>query len=146
MQVSMVPNDHVDVVWDSIKDYLEGAAQYTYGRYTVDDIYDCIKEYDYTLWIAFDEDKIKAAVLTNFTHYPHKKYLNMAFCGGEEINTWIEPVIKMLQCWAFDNKCDGLEATARLGWAKVFKNDGYKPLWQTFQLPAADAGLGVKHG
>lgn len=146
MQVSMVPNDHVDAVWDKVKDYLDGAAQYTHGRYTVDDIYDCIKEYDYTLWIAFDKDKIKAAVVTNFTHYPRKKYLNMVFCGGEDIDTWIGPIIKMLQCWAFDNECDGLEATARLGWAKVFKGDGYKPLWQTFQLPAADAGLGDIHG
>ena len=143
MQVSMVPKDHVDTVWDSVKDYLEGAAQYTHGRYTVDDIYDCIKEYDHTLWIAFDEVGIKGAVVTNFVYYPQKKYLVMMFCGGEQLTQWKDPMLKLLQHWAFDNHCDGVEATARLGWAKIFKDDGHKPLAQTFQLPVADAGLGV---
>lgn len=146
MRVSMVPNDHVDAVWDKVKDYLDGAAQYTHGRYTVDDIYDCIKEYDYTLWIAFEEDKIKAAVVTNFAHYPRKKYLVMTFCGGDQLEQWKDPMLTLLQRFAYDTQCDGIEATARLGWTKIFKSDGHKPLWQTFQLPAADAGLGVKHG
>ena len=143
MRVSMVPVDHVDQIWDDVKSYLEGAAKYTHGRYTVDDIYDCIKDYGNQLWIAFDDEKIKAAVVTHFMHYPKKKYLVMAFCGGEQLEQWLDPIIKVLQCWAFDNQCDGLEATARLGWVKPLKNNGYKPLWQTFQLPAADAGLGV---
>lgn len=143
MQVSMVPNEHVDTVWESVKDYLDGAAQYTHGRYTIDDIYVCIKEYDYTLWIAFDEEKIKAAVVTNFAHYPRKKYLVMTFCGGDQLDQWKDPMLTLLQRFAYDTQCDGIEATARLGWTKIFKSDGHKPLWQTFQLPAADAGLGA---
>jgi hypothetical protein len=143
MQVSMVPKDHVDAVWESVKDYLDGAAQYTHGRYTIDDIYACVKEYDYTLWIAFDEEKIKAAVVTNFAHYPRKKYLVMTFCGGDQLDKWKDPMLTLLQRFAYDTQCDGIEATARLGWTKIFKSDGHKPLWQTFQLPAADAGLGA---
>lgn len=139
----MVPNEHVDTVWESVKDYLDGAAQYTHGRYTIDDIYVCIKEYDYTLWIAFDEEKIKAAVVTNFAHYPRKKYLVMTFCGGDQLDQWKDPMLTLLQRFAYDTQCDGIEATARLGWTKIFKSDGHKPLWQTFQLPAADAGLGA---
>ena len=143
MRVSMVPLEHVDACWKDVEKYLEGAAEYTHGRYTVDDIYDCVKEYDYTLWIAFNELGIKGAVVTNFVHYPRKKYLVMTFCGGEQLDQWKDPMLKLLQHWAFDSGCDGIEATARPGWAKIFKNDGHKPLWQTFQLPAADAGLGV---
>ena len=143
MRVSMVPLEHVDACWKDVEKYLEGAAEYTHGRYTVDDIYDCVKEYDHTLWIAFNELGIKGAVVTNFVHYPRKKYLVMTFCGGEQLDQWKDPMLKLLQHWAFDNQCDGIEATARPGWARIFKNDGHKPLWQTFQLPAADAGLGV---
>ena len=144
MQVSMVPNEYVDKVWPDIKDYLAGAAEYTYGRYTVEDIYDCLKEYEYTLWIAFNEEGIKGAVVTNFIFYPKKKYLVMTFCGGKDFEQWKEPIIKLLQHWAYDNGCDGLEAAARFGWSKVLKDCGYKPLWQTFELPAANAGLGAK--
>jgi hypothetical protein len=72
MQVTMVPKKHVDDVWEQVKDYLDGAAQYTHGRYDVDDILDAILDYDHTLWIAFDEQGIKGAVVTNFMHYPKK--------------------------------------------------------------------------
>jgi hypothetical protein len=143
MQVSMVPTEHVDACWKEVEKYLAGAAEYTHGRYDTDDIYSCITEYDHTLWVAFDEHGIKGAVVTNFMFYPRKKYLVMVFCGGEQLDQWKAPMLKLLQHWAFDNQCDGLEATARIGWTKIFKDDGHKPLWQTFQLPAADAGLGV---
>jgi hypothetical protein len=146
MKCSLVPPEHIDECWEEVKPFLESASEYTYGRYTVEDIYDCLKEYDHQLWIAFNELGIKAAVVTYFIHYPRKKYLVMSFCGGEQMDQWIAPMLKLLQHWAFDSGCDGIEATARPGWAKIFKNDGHKALWHTFQLPAADAGLGVQNG
>jgi hypothetical protein len=146
MQCSLVPHDFVDQIWGEVKEYLRGAADYTHGRYEVEDIYDAVMEYDHQLWIAFNEGGIKGAVVTNFIHYPKKKYLCMTFCGGVELDQWKDPMLKLLQQWAKDNHCDGVEATARLGWTKIFKDDGHKPLWQTFQLPAADAGLGAQNG
>jgi hypothetical protein len=143
MQVTMVPREHVDSVWEQVKDYLDGAAQYTHGRYEVEDIYDAIMDYDHALWIAFDEHQIKGAVVTNFAHYPKKKYLVMSFCGGVELEKWKPAMLKLLQHFAHDTQCAGVEATARMGWTKIFKDDGHKALWQTFELPAADAGLGA---
>jgi hypothetical protein len=122
------------------------AAEYTHGRYEVDDIYDAVMDYDHTLWIAIDGEVIKGAVVTNFIHYPKKKYLCMSFCGGVELEKWKPAMLKLLQHFAFDTQCDGVEATARPGWAKIFKSDGHKALWQTFELPAANAGLGAQNG
>lgn len=146
IQVSLVPKEHVNNCWDGVKDFLNDAAEYTHGRYEVDDIYDAIMDYDHQLWIAFDDVGFKGAVVTNFVHYPKKKYLCMTFCGGEDLKEWKDPMLKLLQCWAHDNHCDGIEATARMGWTKIFKDDGHTPLWQTFQLPAAEAGLGAQNG
>lgn len=146
MQVTMVPREYVPDTWPDVKDHLDKAVAYTFGRYEIEDIYDAIMDYDHTLWIAFDEAGIKGAVVTNFVHYPKKKYLVMTFCGGVELEKWKPSMLKLLQHFAFDNQCDGVEATARLGWTKIFKDDGHKPLWQTFELPTATVGLGVKHG
>lgn len=146
MQCTMVPSEHVKEIWSQVEGYLQGAAEYTHGRYDVDDIYDSIMGYDHTLWVAFTDEGIKGAVVTNFMFYPRKKYLVMTFCGGVELETWKDPMLKLLQHFAFDTHCDGIEATARPGWAKMFKNDGHVPLWQTFQLPAAEAGLGAQNG
>jgi hypothetical protein len=81
IKVSMVPREHVTDIWDAVSPHLKKAADYTYGRYEVDDILDCITDYDYTLWIAFDEESIKGAVVTMMAQYPRKKYLDMVFTG-----------------------------------------------------------------
>lgn len=135
IQVSMVPRELVDSCWEQVKPYMEKAAKYTYGRYTCDDIYDSVKEHDYQLWVAFEEGKIKGAVVTNVIIYPKRKLLCMAFCGGIELVKWKDPMLAILQKFAANIGCDGIEATARKGWAKVFKNDGYKQHWVTFELP-----------
>jgi hypothetical protein len=135
IQVSMVPPQYVDTCWKTIEPYMEKAAEYTYGRYTSDDIYDSLKEYDHHLWVAFDGDKIKGAVVTNIITYPRRKILCMSFCGGTELKIWKDPMLELLKQFARDVGCDGIEATARKGWAKVFENDGYKGHWVTFELP-----------
>ena len=144
MIVSLIPSDHVEEVWPKVQHHMERAAEYTFGRYDVNDIKDSITQYDHDLWIAFDDDKvIKGAVVTTFKHYPKAKYLDMVFIGGDDGLAWKDDMLKMLQHWAYDNNCDGIESTARFGWAKIFKEDGYKPVWQTFVLPIADSGLRV---
>ena len=141
IRTSFVPKEHVDLCWGQIEEYLKGAADYTHGRYEVNDIYWAIVDYDHHLWIAFDDQQIKGAVVTNIVNYPRKRYLCMSFRGGVELEKWKDPMLKMLQHWAFDNHCDGIEATARPGWAKIFKDDGHVPLWRTFELPAGNKGL-----
>ena len=141
MQVSAVPAEYVKQVWPDVKEYLQGAEDYTHGRYEVEDILDSITDYDHTLWIAFTEEGIKGVVVTNFIDYPRKRMLCMSFCGGVQLENWKDPMLQLLQRWAKDNECDGIEATARLGWSKIFKSDGHKPLWQTFELP-----LGAEDG
>jgi hypothetical protein len=135
IQVSMVPPQYVDTCWKEIEPYMEKAAEYTYGRYTSGDIYDSLKEYDHQLWVAFDSGKIKGAVVTNIITYPRRKILCMSFCGGIGLKDWKDPMLELLKRFAKDSGCDGIEATARRGWAKVFENDGYKGHWVTFELP-----------
>lgn len=143
MRVSLITNDVVDSVWPQIEPFMEKAAEYTYGRYTADDILDSIKQYDHHLWVAFGDDlQMRGAVVTRFIQYPRKKYLDLTFLGGDEGLTWKDPMLKILQHWAYDNECDGIESSGRLGWSRIFRDDGYKMLWQTYELPVADCGLG----
>jgi hypothetical protein len=121
---------------------MEKAAAYTYGRFTVDDIYDSVTEHDYHLWVAFEEQKILGAVVTQFMVYPKRRTLSMTFCGGEQLVRWKDPMLALLQRFAADMNCDGIEATARKGWAKIFKTDGYKERWVTFELPVKGAENG----
>jgi hypothetical protein len=143
MKVSMVPREHVKNVWDEVRPYMEEAAKYTYGRYDADDILTAITDYDHDLWIAYDVNRaIKGSVVTCFTIYPKKKCLSMVFIGGTEALEWKTPMLEVLQHWAYDNDCDIIESSGRLGWARALRDDGYKMLWQTYELPIATSGLG----
>lgn len=147
MHVSMVPRDHIESVWPKVEGYLTDAAEYSNGRFTVDDIYDSLTQYDNHLWIAFDEEGIKGAVTTRFVDYPRKRILAMDFTGGVELDSWKDLMLKMLQHWAYDNHCDGVEFAGRPGWVRKFKDStGFSQVWQSYEFPAADAGLGADHG
>ncbi len=142
MIVSLVPSDHVREAWPSVADYVQNALEYTDGRYELEDVLEMIEGGGFLLWIAFDGERIKGCVITQMMQYPRKRFLGCPFVTGDEFSSWKQPMFEMLQRFARDNDCVGLEATARLGWARVFKDDGYEAMWQTFQLPAA----GVTHG
>ena len=134
--VSAVPTEHLATCWPHVEEYLEGAAKRTYGRFIASNIYDRIEEDGYQLWVAFDEtNKIKGAVVTNICNYPQRKILSMTYCGGVDLKEWKDPMLNLLKRYAKDVGCDGIEAVARKGWAKIFKEDGYKERWVTFELP-----------
>ena len=138
----MVPTEFVPEIWEQVKGYMEKAAKYTYGRYDVDDIYDSVTQYVHVLWVAFEDKVIKGVVVTSIKQYPKKRYVDMVFCAGTEGHTWKDIMLATLQKWAFDTECDGIESSGRLGWSRIFKGNGYKLLWQTYELPTADAGIG----
>ena len=135
IEVSMVPPQLLDTCWGKIEAYLDKAAKYTYGRYSVNDIYEAIKDGDNVLWVAFDAGNIVGAVVTSMVTYPRKKALCMQFCGGVDLKNWKDPMLALLRRYAEDMGCEIIEATARKGWAKVFELDGYKQNWVTFELP-----------
>ena len=135
IEVSLVPPQYIDTCWGKIEEFIGKAAKYTYGRYTVSNIYDMVKEGDYQLWVALDGADFKGAVVTNIITYPQRKLLGMQFCGGDELKLWKEPMLALLKRFAKGVGCEGIESTGRPGWAKIFQNDGYKAHWVTFELP-----------
>jgi len=138
IEVSMVPAQYIDTCWSRIEKFMEGAAVYTYGRYSSDDMYNCVEDGSHQLWVAYEGQEFKGAVVTHIIVYPKRKLLAMAFCGGVKLHEWKDPMLAMFRRFAKDMGCDGIEATARKGWAKVFKNDGYKQNWVTFELPVGE--------
>ena len=132
--ISLVPTEYVDQVWPTVEPYVAKALKYASGKYEPDDVRNLVIEYGYPLWIAFNDDGIKGAVITRFMQYPRKKYLFLEFCGGQDGFSWKAPMLDVLRSWAKDNGCDGIEGAGRAGWQKVFEKDGSKPTLRHFEL------------
>ena len=146
IRISLVPFERTTEAWDTVTEFMESAADVTNGRYEALDILDALLNFDHHLWVVFDEERILGALVTALKVYPSKKYLELAFIAGHEGPTWKDKMLDIMQRWAYDNDCDGIESSARLGWAKIFKDDGYRPMWQVFELPMREEGLGDYNG
>lgn len=135
MNISAILQTDVDSIWNHIHGYMEGAAKYTHGRYTVDDIKRCfINNPNQQLWIAYD-DKIYGAVITEVMQYPQMKSLTMHFTGGIELPKWKKEMLSVLQSFAKDTGCQTIESFGRTGWKKVFSKDGFNSKFMFYELP-----------
>ena len=135
MEVSVVLPEHIEAVWPNIEQYMSGAAQYTYNRFTAGDIKKGLINSPQQLWIAYDEGEIYGAVVTEVFSYPLMKALIMHFTGGKKLMRWKKPMLELLQRFAKDHGCSVIESYGRPGWEKVFKNDGYKEVFKFYELP-----------
>ena len=120
MKISIVLKEHIDGVWDSIRDMVVKTCAYSNGRYTADDVLKLLLNDKLMLWIAFDDDMtIHGFSVTCITHYPSKRALTVAFLGGVNAKIWLGVMDDVLIKWARDNGCDCLEGTGRSGWMRV---------------------------
>jgi hypothetical protein len=147
MEVSLVPANLVEDLWPQLLPHFGRAAEYTFGRYEPEDIRDAIIGGLAHLWVAIgDDENIIGVTVTRFWQYPRKKCLDMVFIAGDEGFSWKDPMLNMLQHWAYDNGCEAIESSGRPGFARAFRDDGYKLLWQVYELPVAGTGLGGQDG
>jgi hypothetical protein len=146
MEVSLVPPQLIDGLWPRIFPHLSKASDYTFGRYEPEDILEFVVSGGAHLWVVFDGEDIIGITVTRFWEYPRKKCLDMVFIGGDEGFSWKDPMLEILQRWARDNGCEAIESSGRVGFARAFRDDGYKMLWQVYELPVTASGIGGQNG
>jgi hypothetical protein len=146
MEVSLIPPQLIDGLWPRIFPHLSKASEYTFGRYEPEDILEFVVSGGAHLWVIFDDQDIVGITVTRFWQYPRKKCLDVMFLGGENWNEWKDIVFDTLQRWASDSDCAAIESSGRVGFARVFKSRGYTPLWQVFEFPVVQAGVGGQNG
>lgn len=139
MKITLVPPDHVFDIWPEIRGYLEPAVETSHGRWTMEHLLAVICNGRSQLWIAFDDEAIWGALTTEITHYPAKRCLSMHFLGGVEFDKWYSDMLKQVSRFGKEMDCDGIEGTARFGFWKFLKQDG-------FEKCAAFYEKGMKNG
>ena len=127
MNISFVPFNHIDDVWEAVKGFIAPAVKMTNGRYMVEDIRIAAKRGDMQLWIAFTEDRdIIGCEVTAISEYPSRRLLTSLFTGGNDLRSWRDKMMQILVRWAEDNQCSGIEGYGREGWIKMLEPYGVK--------------------
>jgi len=136
MEITLIDKQNIDKVWHKIKGYAEEAAEYTYGRFTANDIRSGLNSnINQQLWLAHEGDEVYGFVVTEPSHYPQMKVLIMHFTAGKELALWKDDMLYWLRAYAKEKGCDIIESFGRVGWSKVFKDDGFKKRFMFYELP-----------
>lgn len=133
MKITLVPSDHVDVVWNRVAPLLQKATDLSGGRYVISDVLIQLLDGERHLFIAYDDAGIHGAITAGTTYYPRKQFCTLHFCGGVQMNLWFEPMLQYLEAWARDTGCDGLEFFGRDGWKRWMEPQGYTQQYRLFE-------------
>jgi hypothetical protein len=117
VELSYVRPILVGTVWPSIKGFVQATCDATGGRRTPPKVLAELINNHASLWVMHDDQEIHGFISTKIVHYDAIDLLNIELVGGESVEEWLTPEnISVLEYFAKENGCDGLEAQGRAGW------------------------------
>jgi hypothetical protein len=132
--VSLIPPAHIESAWPSVEEYLLPAVERSNGRWTMEALKQWALHNEKQVWIVFDDDKtIHCVAVTQNVIYPASRMLSIEFLGGTGLNQWAFKLLDVLNNWAKDSGCNGIEATARIGFWKWLEKDGFDKAYTVFE-------------
>ena len=126
IELVYIPNDLVDSAGKNVEKDIADALARSNGYALAANIKQWIKDKKMQLWILWDkEDKNQyyGVVVTEILQRPLKRCLNIRIMTGHHRDKW-QHLIKNIEKFAWDNKCDSMELIARPGWQKDLSKYG----------------------
>lgn len=108
--------------------YLKKSEEQTRGRTTVDDILKFVLNGQMQLWIGHEEGRIYGHVITEVKDYPRRKMLVAQYCAWEpnHMQYMEDEMFDLLNRFAKDTGCSGIEFVGRPGWRDQAKKYGFE--------------------
>lgn len=127
----------VGEVWGRVEDLIRQAinASPEYAKLeTPQDVRDRCLAGDYTLWLIFKGTDLKAALVVSLTSFSRSSIFDINYCGGTEIDSWIEDFYNYTVERARNLGCRFVKIDGRYAWIKKLEGLGFKPVSQEFLL------------
>lgn len=131
-EIAFVPPDALGLAWDDARRWLEEPVGANNGIETVEDVaVQCLQGIT-QLWIVARGRKVIGAVVTSLIRYPQMSTLRMAYLGGEDLASWVDPLVDVMEQYARDHGCRGVEFSGRRGWKRLFRERGAREFGMRF--------------
>ena len=131
MNLVRIPTSYTDKVWNLVKKDIAEALSFSGNQTDADFVYESIKSEKMQLWVLWNKEqptpteKYYGVVVTEIIQRKLKKSCHIFIMTGRNRQKWT-PLIKVLEDFAVEQKCDQMELFARPGWQKVLQNFKYK--------------------
>jgi len=128
MRASLVPPGAVSNFVPPLLPYLIESEKWSHGRAKVDDILRFVLNGQMQLWVVHEENTIYGHVVTEIKDYPQCKMLTAQYCAGEpnHMQHVDDEIFDLLDRFAKDAGCAGVEFVGRPGWRKQADKYGFE--------------------
>ena len=119
--------DVVNVI-EANRHHIEAALAYGGATHTFDDVQEGILSGRMQIWPA-----PRGVAITEIIQYPRKKVIHCFLAGGE-----MDQILDMIDsavAWGKTQGCESLTLSGRLGWDRVLRPYGFKPVLVTMEKP-----------
>lgn len=123
-QISFVPADRVDTVWDFVSGYVQQAIEHSMGELQLSDIRAMLSVGALQLWVVTEGMHISAAIVTELKCFTTLKICNILLLGGQGLERWVQ-LIGDIEAWALSNGADTVTCFSRKGFIPILKEFGY---------------------
>lgn len=127
MNISLVPYGQITALVASTLQHIQVCSNLSNGRSSVDDIVRFLLTGRTHLWVIHDAEGIHGIIITEITEYPQKKLLTMQYCSMETgvLEVISEYMHTLMEQFAKDSGCAGVEYIGRAGWRATARKHGY---------------------
>lgn len=126
-KVCLVPPEKCRQEWKRVRELLIPAIKRTNGRWNEAFLLASLVLNEQSLWLVLDsKNELVGAVTTEIIEYPLKRVFALNFTGGRDWEEWNPTAFATFNKFAIDAGCDVIEFTARAGFWKWFKADGFE--------------------
>ena len=128
MRIALIPPGMVADTIPQLLPYLKKSQEWTKGRVTVDNILKFVLDGQMQLWVGHEEGKIYGHVITEIKQYPQCRMLVVQYCAGEpsHMKHVDDEMFDLLDRFAMDAGCSGVEFVGRPGWRKQAEKYGFE--------------------
>ena len=129
VRVLGLPVDRMaDNQWRDVAALLRPAVEASAGRMTMDRLRDQLDDKNFQLWVAWRGKELIGAWISTLTVLcdGETKVCELLYCGGNNIQTWLDLGLDIVERWARSKGCGSITIVGRLGWGRITRHRGYE--------------------
>ena len=119
MKAGLISPEDAVKIWDRVGPMLQKVVDHTEGELQPEDFLDNIVNKYMHLWLAVEDADILMAMVTQIIEYPRRKTLRIIALSGKNFKETHSQFNDMIESFAIQAGCSGLELWGRKGWKKM---------------------------
>jgi hypothetical protein len=128
LAVYRVSTGTLNLIWPAIKPLLERGIARERGRFNAADVYGWITRGTHQLWVATENGRMLAAIVTEILLHPSgKRTFHLLLAGGSQARRWIAPAFARMREYARVQGATEARMTGRKGWLRHLHPLGFHP-------------------